>query len=130
MKGDWTMKTISKITAAAAALSIAAIPASQALAASKTENALLGAAIGALGGALVSKGTGGIVAGAAAGAAVGIIADKPDRPKYRSYRAPTRSYSQQPVYGRQPVYNDRYYGQAYNQNGYRYAQPSRYGYGY
>lgn len=119
------MKTIAKFAAATAAVTLVAMPASQALAASATENALIGAAVGALGGALVSKGTKGVVAGAAAGAAVGLITDKPDRPKYRAYRAPSRTY-----YESRPVYYDRYSQSYYGQNGYRYAQPSRYGYGY
>ena len=136
------MTKFTKIAAATVAISMAAIPASQAFAASKTENALIGAALGALAGALVSKGSDGGLLGAAAGAAVGVATDKPDRDRYGNrivrQRAPvyrTQSYgsgyrSQQSAYG---SYGSGYYSQpsySYAQPSYGYAQPSRYGYGY
>jgi len=131
------MTKFTKIAAATVAISMAAIPASQAFAASKTENALIGAALGALAGALVSKGSDGVLLGAAAGAAVGIATDRPDRDRYGRpivrnqpvYRS--QAYrQQQPAYR---TYNNGYYSQPsypYAQPSYGYAQPTRYGYGY
>jgi hypothetical protein len=139
------MKTISKIAAGTAAIALVAAPASQAFAASKTENALIGAALGALAGALVSKGSDGVLLGAAAGAAVGIATDKPDRDRYgrpivrdnRTYRTAQPVYRQPaPVYRGYQTYGNNYgntYGDTYG-SGYGYQQPyygrtqSRYGY--
>ncbi len=128
------MTKFTKIAAATVAISMAAIPASQAFAASKTENALIGAALGALAGALVSRGSDGVLLGAAAGAAVGIATDRPDRDRYgrpivrnqQVYRS--QGYrQQQPVYR---TYNNGYGAGYYNQPSYGYTQPTRYGYGY
>ena len=128
------MNRFTKIASAAAVAAAIAIPGSQALAASKTENALIGGAIGALAGALIGHGsTSSVVGGAAVGALVGVATDKPDRrygqrvPQRTAYRS--TSYRAQPVYNsyRQPTYRtgyDRDYG--YNQ-GY-YPVNSRYGY--
>ena len=119
------MKTMSKIATAVAALSVAAVPASQAFAASKTENALIGAALGALGGALVSKGSTGVMVGAAAGAAIGLATDKPDR-RDRYGRRITSSRSYAPAYN--GYSNSRYYSSGYDGGRYGYGQayPTRY----
>ena len=129
------MTKFTKIAAATVAISMAAIPASQAFAASKTENALIGAALGALAGALVSKGSDGVLLGAAAGAAVGVATDKPDRDRYgnrivRRSQPTYRSsgYRSQPTYR---TYDSGYYQPSYGYShpGYGYAQP-RYNYRY
>lgn len=119
------MNRFTKIASAVAVTAAIAIPGSQAFAATKTENALIGGAIGALAGALLGNGdTGAVVGGAAVGALVGVATDKPDRrylngqPVYRSdYRT---SYRAAPAYRApaQPVYRssyDRDYGYS---NGY------------
>lgn len=143
------MNRFTKITAATAiAATLGAIPASQAFAASKTENALIGAAVGALGGALVSRGSTGVLAGAAIGAGVGLATDKPDYDRYgRRIVRDRRVYEPAPVYrssSRGYGYGDYGYAQpsyGYAQPTYGYAQPSygysqprysqsRYGYGY
>ena len=129
------MNRFTKIASAAAVAAALTVPATGALAATKTENALIGGAIGALAGALIGNGsTSSVVGGAAVGALVGVATDKPDR-RYVGQRVPQRtayrstSYRAQPVYNsyRQPTYRtgyDRDYG--YNQ-GY-YPVNSRYGY--
>lgn len=128
------MNRIARTTRIAAAAAIGltlALPASQAFAASKkTENAIIGGALGALAGALLTHGdTTGIVAGAAGGALIGSAATK------RNY---DRRYSSQPVYSRyqQPAYG---YGRGYEtgydrrdrrdyRDDYRYERPVNYGY--
>ena len=141
------MNRSTKITAAAAiAATLGALPASQAFAASKTENALIGAAVGALGGALVSRGSTGVLAGAAIGAGVGLATDKPDYDGYgRRIVRERRVYQQAPVYRssgrdyRDYEYAEPGYGYAhptygYGRPSYGYSQPrysqSQYGYGY
>jgi uncharacterized protein YcfJ len=130
------MNRITKIAAAAALTSAIALPASQAFAASKTENALIGAAVGALAGSLLAHGsTEGVLAGAAVGGLVGVAADKPDRYR-RGYTTSRARYESRPVYRnyreaeyRRPVYRDSYgyrdsyaYGSGYPvQSGYRYG---------
>ncbi len=80
-------------------------------------------------GALVSKGSTGVIAGAAIGAGIGLATDKPDRYDGRRYSS-RRAYNA-PVYRAQPTYRSSYgydngrYG--YDQ-GY-YGQQTRY-YGY
>jgi osmotically inducible lipoprotein OsmB len=131
------MNRITKIAAGAALASVVALPATQAFAASKTENALIGAAVGALAGTLLSNGdTGAVIAGAAVGGLVGAAADKP-HPRYRA--GAYRTYRAAPVYrSATPVYRNSYrsdYGYR-NDYGYGYrsapAYPAgyRYGYGY
>ncbi len=133
------MTRFTKIASAAAIAAAIAIPGSQAFAATKTENALIGGALGALAGALIGNGsTGAVVGGAAAGALIGVATDKPDRryagQRYSSQTAYRSSYRAQPVYNsyRQPTYRTGYdrdygYGQGYSQ-GYYPVNNSRYGY--
>jgi hypothetical protein len=75
------MKTkFAKTALAIAAIGAVGLPASQAAAASKTENAIIGALLGGVAGAAVSNGkTEGVALGAVAGAALGAAMDKPDR---------------------------------------------------
>lgn len=127
------MNRIAKIAAAAAVTGALALPASQAFAASKTENALIGAAVGALAGTLLSNGgPEATIAGAAIGGLVGAAADKPDhrRRAYhrgRDVRYVDRPYREAPRYRSSyaPSYRDSHYGSSY-------AVPAgyRYGYGY
>ncbi len=132
------MNRFAKIASAAAIAAALTVPATGALAATKTENALIGGAIGALAGALIGNGsTTAVVGGAAAGALIGVATDKPDR-RYYGQRAPQRtayrsSYQAQPVYNnyRQPAYRTGYdrdygYSQGYSQN--YYPVNNRYGY--
>jgi osmotically inducible lipoprotein OsmB len=114
------MNRFTKIASAVAVTAAIAVPSSQAFAATKTENALIGGAIGALAGALIGNGsTSAVVGGAAVGALVGVATDKPDhryvasRPVYRSsyqssYRAPAYRAPVQPAYrtGRDYGYGD------------------------
>lgn len=117
-----------KIGAAAAIALTLALPASQAFAAShKTNNALIGGALGALAGALIGHGsTTAVIAGAAGGALIGTAATS-DRQRYedaqrRAYNARyARSYS---------GYSNSYARQRqarYDQRDYRYRDTS-YGY--
>ncbi|HTK36114.1 MAG TPA: glycine zipper 2TM domain-containing protein [Caulobacteraceae bacterium] len=126
------MNRITRIAAAGAVVAALALPASQAFAASKTENALIGAAIGALAGTLLSHGdTGAVVAGAAVGGLVGASTghdSRRSRVAYRTYPTAQTRYRYQP-----PVYRTGYDARsdyAY-QNSYGYAVPAGYrGYGY
>jgi hypothetical protein len=116
-----------KIAAAAAVAAAVAVPSTQAFAATKTENALIGGVIGAFAGALLGHGDGGAVAaGAAAGALIGVATDKPD---HRYVRAPVRRSSYRTAvpyraYG-QPAYRTQYV----RDYGYR-TVPVRRHYGY
>jgi len=118
---------IARIAAVGAAAALV-LPASQAFAASKTENALIGAAIGALAGGLLSNGdTGAVVAGAAVGGAIGVATDKPDRRDYR-YGRSYRTYQTYPAnryYGR-PGYRVDDHRYEYRRTGY--DNYGRYGY--
>lgn len=128
------MNRFAKIASAAAVAAALTVPASGALAATKTENALIGGALGALAGALIGNGdTSAVVGGAAVGALVGVATDKPDRRYYgrpaarnTTYRS---SYRAQPVYNsyRQPVYRTSY-GRDYGYGSGYYPVNSRYGY--
>ena len=128
------MNRIARTTriAAAVAISLAvALPATGALAASrKTNNALIGGAIGALAGALISDGdTTATLGGAAAGALIGSAStrDRYDRNDRRAYE--TRY--QQPAYGYGRDYrvDDRRYDGRGSYNGYgHYERPVDYRY--
>jgi hypothetical protein len=134
------MNRFTKIASAAAVAAALTVPATGALAATKTENALIGGALGALAGALIGNGdTSAVVGGAAVGALVGVATDKPDR-RYvgsRQVRNDYRtSYRAQPAYRgyNQPAYRTNYapayrgdYAPAYRSNGY---VPTGYRYGY
>src|SRR4051812_34176195 len=109
------MNRFTKIASAAAITAAIAIPGSQAFAATKTENALIGGALGALAGALIGHGsTSSVVGGAAVGALVGVATDKPDRryagQRYSSQTAYRSSYRAQPAYRgyQQPTYRTNY----------------------
>lgn len=126
------MNRFAKIATAAAIAGALTVPATGALAATKTENALIGGALGALAGALIGNGdTSAVVGGAAVGALVGVATDKPDRryvnrQSVRNSRYNGSSYRAQPVYNnyRQPAYrSSRDYG--YGQN--YYPVNNRYG---
>lgn len=128
---------ITKI-AAAAVIAALVLPASQAFAASKTENALIGGAIGALAGALLGHGdTGAVVGGAAVGALVGVATDKPDRygDRNRAYRSTGyrtsqsyRGYAQPSYQAYAPAYRSAP-GYGYQSaNSYSYAPAGGYGY--
>jgi uncharacterized protein YcfJ len=118
-----------KIAIAAVVAGALVLPASSALAASKTERALIGAVLGGVAGAALGKGDGSAVAiGAVAGGLLGASTGQDNR----SNRRYSNSYRQTPAY-----YGDsrqRDYRQA--RNGYygdnRYAADRRYntGYGY
>ena len=120
------MKAISKIAIAAAVSGAMVLPATGALAASKTERAIIGAMLGGAAGAALSNGDGGAVAiGAVAGAALGASTGK-DHRYHRSYRQTRPYYSD----ARYRDYDRRgsYYGsQRYDRydTGYSY---DRYGY--
>lgn len=118
------MNTFAKAALGIATAGVIALPASQAAAATKTENAIIGALLGGVGGAAVSNGrTEGVVLGAVAGAALGAALDKPDRRHhYRSgYRyRDSRNY--------RPYYGDARYGDRYQQPYYRYSDDYRYDY--
>ncbi|HEY3694995.1 hypothetical protein [Phenylobacterium sp.] len=103
----FTGKT-ARIAVAAAVTGAMLLPATGALAASKTERALVGALIGGAAGAALGRGDGGAVAvGAAAGALIGVATDKD-----RRYH---RSYNQRRPYYRDARYYDRGdYGRDYN----------------
>lgn len=127
------MKTrFTRIAIAAAVTGAIALPASGAMAASKTERALLGGLLGAVAGAAISDGrTEGVAIGAVAGAALGAATSK-DR-RYRSSYRQTRPYyanSQYRSYDRQG--DGRYYGQGYydqsryDQSGYDQSGYDRY----
>ena len=107
------MNRTTRIFAAVGIAATLALPASQAFAAShKTNNALIGGALGALAGALIGKGsTTAVVAGAAGGALIGSAATS-DRQRYQdAQRRAYRTQYQQP-YG---AYQDRNgYGQRYD----------------
>ena len=76
-------RKFTRIAIAVAAATALLAPASGALAASKTERALIGAMLGGAAGAVLTKGnTEGVVVGAAAGAALGAITDKDRHHRY------------------------------------------------
>jgi uncharacterized protein YcfJ len=124
---SFTGKT-AKIAIAAAIGSAMLLPATGALAASKTERALVGALIGGAAGAALGHGEGGAVAaGAAAGALIG-VATHNDHRYSRSYRD-SRPYHQDAGY-----YDRRDYRGYNGYNGYnsygRYDTSYRAPYGY
>ena len=112
------MNKFGKIAIAVAVTSAVALPATGALAASKTERALIGALIGGAAGAALGNGDGGAVAaGAAAGALVGVATAKPkyyrsgyrtSRPYYRDtrYGGYDRAYSPRDAYRYDTRYDD------------------------
>jgi hypothetical protein len=121
------MNRHTKIIAAAGVALTLALPASQAFAASnKTNNALIGGALGALAGALIGNGsTTAVVGGAAAGALIGSAATS-DRQRWEDrQRAAYRARYNQPygVYQNRTGWNDtrydRRYDQRYDQRYYR-----------
>lgn len=126
-----------KIAAAAAVTAAIAIPGSQAFAATKTENALIGGAIGALAGALIGHGsTSSVLGGAAVGALVGVATDKPDHryaraPAYRSNSYRSTSYRTVQPYRayQQPAYRTDYGYRQAPAYGYQ-TYPTSYRYGY
>ena len=76
-------RKFTRIAMAAIAATALLAPATGALAASKTERALIGAMLGGAAGAVLTRGkTEGVVVGAAAGAALGAITDKDRRHRY------------------------------------------------
>ena len=115
----------SKIAAVGAlTAAIAAGASAPAFAADKTQNALIGAAVGALAGSLLSHGnTGAVVAGAAVG---GIVGASAGHDHDRRYVADYRRYEPAPSYGR------AYYRPAYRSYEDSYYAPVRYAptYGY
>ena len=124
-------KTFTKIALAAVAAGAMALPATGALAATRTESALLGALLGGVAGAAVSNGkTEGMALGAVAGAALGAAADSnKDRRRYQSrsryVQRDVRPYHQDTRYGdyRARRYDDR--DSAWSQD--RYGYGSSYG---
>ena len=94
-----TNRKAARIAVAAAVCAAVALPASGAMAASKTTNALLGAVLGGVAGAALSNGDGGAVAiGAVAGAALGAATTKDKRHYRSSYRQPRQPYYQNSRY--------------------------------
>jgi uncharacterized protein YcfJ len=133
------MNRKTKIFAAAGVALTLALPASQAFAAShKTNNALIGGALGALAGALIGHGsTTAVIAGAAGGALIGTAATS-DRQKYedaqrRAYRAryeqPYGAYQTRDGYSRSRLRESRYSQPVYDPTGYGYNN-GYYGNGY
>jgi len=112
------MKTYGKMTKIAVAAAVTGailLPASGALAADKTERALIGAILGGVTGAALSKGdTGATAMGAAAGALVGVATAK-NKNRYHSYQPP-RQYRQ----AQYRDYGNRYYGDSYGRYDTRY----------
>jgi hypothetical protein len=118
-----------RITRAIVAAGVAgalAVPATAAQAGEKTERAIIGALLGGVAGAAVSRDdTSGALIGAAAGAALGAATAKSNNHhRYaRSYRT-SRSYAYQPRYQYAPRYNSYqssyspYSGGYYDQYGY------------
>lgn len=110
-----------RIAIAAAIAGAVALPASGALAASKTERAIIGALLGGVAGAAVSDGDGAAVAiGAVAGAALGSATAK-DKRYHAGYRQTRPYYANNNGY---QAYDQRrgnrgYYNQTY-------ANPNRY----
>lgn len=96
---------IAKIAAAGALTAVIAGAGTQAFAADRTGNALIGAAVGALAGSLVSHGdTGGVIAGAAVGGLIGAAATNDHRRyygerSYRTYDLRRSDYAAYPAYG-------------------------------
>lgn len=123
-----TFGKFTKIAVAAAVTGALVLPASAAFAgdkSNKTERAVIGALIGGLAGAALSKGdTGGIAIGAVAGAALGASTGNNDRDHRYS------SNYRDPRYGYGSSYNNGYsqsgYGQSYS-NGYGQSQNTGYG---
>ncbi len=121
------MKTFGKFTKIAVAASVAgalALPASSAFAgdkSNKTERAILGAVIGGIAGAALSKGdTGGIAIGAVAGAALGASTGGNDHRYSSNYRDPR--------YGYGSSYNSGYgYNNGYGRSGYSNGYNGGYG---
>ena len=123
-------KTLRNFALAAVAAGAMALPATSAMAATRTESALLGALLGGVAGAAVSNGkTEGMALGAVAGAAIGAAADSnKDRRRYQSrsryVQRDVRPYHQETRYGdyRARRYDDR--DSAWSQD--RYRQRSNY----
>jgi uncharacterized protein YcfJ len=121
---SFTRKT-AKIVIAAAVGGAMLLPATGALAASKTERALVGALIGGAAGAALGHGDGGAVAaGAAAGALIGVATHNNDHRYSRSYRD-SRPYSRDARY-----YDNRGYDNRGYSNYGRYDTSYRAPYGY
>lgn len=117
------MKTLTKTLTAVAVVGALALPATGALAASKTEKAVVGALIGGLLGAAVSNGDStATVVGVAAGAAIGASTGS-DRRYDNRYG---RYYDSRGRYVQPTRYDTRYDSYGHGQRGY----DSRYGYGY
>jgi uncharacterized protein YcfJ len=102
---------IAKTAIAATVTGAMLLPATGALAASKTERALIGALVGGVAGAALGDGDGGAVAmGAAAGALVGVATAK-DRHHHRSYYRTSRPYYRDArYYDRRDHHGRSYYG--------------------
>lgn len=104
-----TQSRFSRLVAGAAVTLGLLAPATGALAADKTERALIGALIGGVAGAALSNGEGGATAlGAVAGAAVGVASARDDRDRY--YRS---RYSQAYAPDNRYRYASRYDGYRY-----------------
>jgi uncharacterized protein YcfJ len=120
------MKTkIAKYAIAASVAGALLVPASQAAAGTKTENAILGAVLGGVAGAALSHGDGGAAAiGAVAGAAIGASTGHSSHHYVSRHRYPTRSYSYdrrdryQNPYRYDSRHRTSYYGQDYYGRGY------------
>ena len=131
-------KTLTKTITAAAIVGALALPATGALAASKTEKAVVGALIGGLLGAAVSNGDStATIAGVAAGAAIGASTGSNNRYDSRyDRRYDSRGRYVQPT--RYNSYDNRYGARYDNRSGYGYDQrvydqrgyDPRYSYGY
>jgi len=117
-----------KFAIAAAVAGAVALPASGALAASKTERALIGAVLGGVAGAALSNGDGGATAiGAVAGAAIG-ASTKQNHRYHRSYRE-TRPYYRDTSYRGYDRSGYGYYGRdQYNRYDTRYDSRGYYDY--
>lgn len=129
------MKTagkFTKIAVAAAVTTAVALPASTAFAGEKTERAIIGAVLGGVAGAAVSKGGGGATAvGAVAGAAIGAATAKKKDHRYRSaYRTSRPAYYRDSAYYNRDAYAYRN-GYTYRDGAYRPSgryYDTRYGY--
>jgi uncharacterized protein YcfJ len=121
------MNRTTRIFAAAGVALTLALPASEAFAAShKTNNAVIGGALGALAGALIGHGsTTAVIAGAAGGALIGSAATS-DRQRYEdaqrrayrtSYAQPYGAYTSRNGYGQR---YDARYDQRHRQTSYGY----------
>lgn len=125
------MKTQAKTRFAVAALvaGAVALPATGAMAASKTERALLGGLLGAIAGAALSDGDGGAVAlGAVAGAALGSATAKDNNRRYNASYRQTQSYygdNRYNGYSASNGYDRGYYDQSRNSRTDRYDRTNR-----